>query len=88
MDFSKIKPQVIRYRKYKGFHNECFLDPLIHELNIQGSRFVNKKALHAFSTICTEVFDKHAPEKGDIYDLAINLSLLMKFLKQSQQEEG
>lgn len=85
MDFSKIKPQVIRYRKYKGFHNECFLDPLIHELNIQGSRFVNKKALHAFSTICTEVFDKHAPtkKKSDIYNLTISLSIIMKFLRQS-----
>ena len=83
MDFSKIKPQVIRYRKYKGFHDECFLDPLIHDLNIQGSRFVNKKALHAFSTICTEVFAKYAPKKSDLYDLNINLSLIVKRLRQS-----
>ena len=56
-----MKPQIIRYRKYKGFHNENFLDSLRHELNIQG-RFLNKKGLDAFSTIDIEVFDKHAPK--------------------------
>ena len=35
MYFPKMKTQVIRYRKYKGFHNETFLDSLRHELNTQ-----------------------------------------------------
>ena len=62
MHFPKMKPQVISYRNYKDFHNETFLDSLKHELNVQG-QFLNEKGLDAFSTICTEVFDKHAPKK-------------------------
>ena len=34
MYFSKITSQIIRYRKYKGFHNETFLDPLRDDFNI------------------------------------------------------
>ena len=60
MHFPKMKPQVITYRKYKDFHNETFLDSLKQELNVQG-QFLNEKGLDAFSTICTEIFDKHAP---------------------------
>ena len=52
-----MKRQVVCYRKYKGFHNETFLDSLRHDLNVQ---FLNEKRLDAFSTICTEIFDKHA----------------------------
>ena len=33
--FPKIKLQVIRFGKNKGFHNETFLNSLRHELNIQ-----------------------------------------------------
>ena len=62
MHFPKMKPQVVSYRKYKDFHNETFLDSLRHELNIQG-QFLNEKGLDAFSTICAEIFDKHAPKK-------------------------
>ena len=43
-------------------------------------QFLNEKGLNAFLTICTEISDKHAPKKGDIYDLR---SLMMKFLWQS-----
>ena len=43
---------------------------------------------NAFSTICGEIFDKHAPTKSDIYDLTTSLSLIMKFLRQSWQEIG
>ena len=83
MHFPKIKPQVISYRKYKEFHNRTFLDSLKHELDDVQGQFLNEKGLDAFSTICTEIFDKHAPKKSDIYDLTINLSLIMKFLRQS-----
>ena len=55
-----MKRQVVCYRKYKGFHNETFLDSLRHDFNVQ---FLNEKRLDAFSTICTEIFDKHAPKK-------------------------
>ena len=36
MHFPKMKPQVAGYPKYKEFHNETFLDPIRHELNVQG----------------------------------------------------
>ena len=42
-----------------------------------------EKGQDAFSGICVEIFDKHAPKKGDIYDITISLSLIMKFLRQS-----
>ena len=60
--FPKMKPEVFRYRKYKDFHKETFLESLRHELNAQG-QFLNEKGLDAFSTICTKIFDKHAPKK-------------------------
>ena len=45
MHFSKMKPQVVSYRKYKDFHNETFLDSLRHELNpLKPSG--NKKVIH------------------------------------------
>ena len=62
MHFPKMKPQVISYRKYKEFHNGTFIDLLKHELDVQG-QFLNEKGLDAFLTICTEIFDKHAPKK-------------------------
>ena len=73
MHFSKMKPQVVSYRKYMEFHNETFLDSLRYELNVQG-QFLNERGLDTFSTICTEIFDKHAPKKSDIYDRTISLS--------------
>ena len=60
--FPKIKQQVISYWKYKDFNNKTFLDLLKRELNVQG-QFLNEKKLDVFSTICTEIFDKHAPKK-------------------------
>ena len=88
MHFLKTKPQAavignIRavigntgccYRKHKGFHNQTFLDSLRYELNIHGM-LLKEKGLDAFSTICTEVFNKHAPKQSDIYDLPISLPL-------------
>ena len=49
---------------------------------------MNGKGLDAFSSICTEMFYKHAPKKSDIYDLTISLSLIRKFLGQSWREIG
>ena len=42
-----------------------------------------EKGQDAFSGICVEIFDNHAPKKSDIYDITISLSLIMKFLRQS-----
>ena len=42
---------------------KTFLDSLTHELYIQG-QILNEKGLDAFSTICTEIFDKHTPKKA------------------------
>ena len=76
MHFPKMNPQIVSYWNYKDFHNETFLDSLRHELNVQG-QFLNEKGIDAFSTICTEIFDKHAPKKSDIYYITISLSLIM-----------
>ena len=62
MHFPKMKPRVVSYRKYKDFHSETSLDSLKHELSVQ-RQFLNEKVLDAFSTICTEIFHKHAPKK-------------------------
>ena len=62
MYFPKVKRQVVSYRKCKDFHNKTFLGSLRHELNVQG-QFLNEKGLDASSTICAEIFDKHAPKK-------------------------
>ena len=85
--FPKMKPQVVSYRRCKEFHSENFWDSLRHELNVQG-QFPYQNGLDAFSTICTDIFDNHAPKKSDIYDLTISLSLIIKFLRQSWQEVG
>ena len=39
-----------------------------------------KKRLDAFSTISTEIFDKHALKESDIFHITISISLIMKFL--------
>ena len=77
MSFPKMKPQFVSYRKYKDFHKETMLDSLRHE------QFLNEKGLDALSTIGTEIFEKHAPKKRNIYDITVSLSLIMKFLRQS-----
>ena len=41
-----------------------------------------------FSTIFTDIFDKHAPNKSDINDLASEILLIMKFQRQSWREVG
>ena len=38
--FSKMKPQVVSYRKYNEFHNKTFVNSVGHELNVQG-QFLN-----------------------------------------------
>ena len=63
MHFPKMKRQVVSYRNYNDFHNETFLDLLKHELKAQG-QFLNEKGLDAFSNICIEIFDMHAPKKA------------------------
>ena len=62
MLFLKMKPQVVSYRKYKGFHNEIFLDSLRHKLNVQG-QFLNEKGLNGFSNICSQIFGMYAHKK-------------------------
>ena len=77
--FPKMKLQIIRYRKYKGFHSETFLDSLNHHFNTQG-RFLNEKGLNAFSTVCTDIFDKHPPKKAFVLLLLLLLLLLLILL--------
>ena len=63
MRFRKMKPQVVSYRKYKGFNDETFLESLRHELNKQGL-FLDEKGLDLFSTICPEIFNNNASKKA------------------------
>ena len=82
MPFSKMRPQVVSCRKYKDFNNKTCSESLRHKLDVQG-QFLNEKGLDAFSAICAEIFDKHAPKRSDIYDITISLSLTLKLLRQS-----
>ena len=60
--FPKMKPRAIRYRKYKTFNNDAFVDTLRQELTKQG-KVLDEKGLDAFSETCTDVLDKHAPQR-------------------------
>ena len=62
MHFPKIKPRVIKYRKYKTFNNDAFVNNLRKELTKQ-KKVLDEKGLDAFSEICTYVLEKHAPQK-------------------------
>ena len=61
MHFPKIKPRVIKYRKYKTFNNDAFVNNLRKELTKQ-KKVLDEKGLDAFSEICTYVLDKLAPK--------------------------
>ena len=60
--FSKMKPRVVRYRKYKTFNNDAFVDTLRQELTKQ-KKVLDEKGLDSFSEICTDVLDKHIPQR-------------------------
>ena len=77
MHFSKMKPSVVSYWKYKYFCNKTFLDSLRHELNVQG-QFLSEKGLDAFSTNCTDIFDRHTCKKSNIYDKSFNTNEISK----------
>ena len=62
MHFPKMKHRVIRYRKYKTFNNDAFVNNLQKELTNQ-KKVLDKKGLEAFSEICTYVLDKHTPQR-------------------------
>ena len=62
MHFPKMKPRVIRYRKYKTFNNDAFVNTLRQELTKQ-KKVLDEKRLDAFSEICSDVLDKHAPQR-------------------------
>ena len=56
MSFPKMKLKVIRYRNYKTFNNDAFVNSLRKELISQ------KKVLDfRFSEHCTKVLDKRRP---------------------------
>ena len=63
--FPKIKPRVVRYRKYKNFNNDTFVNALRKELTKQKKVLV-EKGLDAFSDMCTYILDKHAPQRNGI----------------------
>ena len=73
MHFPKMKPRVMRYRKYKTFNNDAFVNSLRKELTSK-KKVLNEKGPDSFSENCTKVLDKHAPQKNGIYGQTINLS--------------
>ena len=62
MSFPKMKPSVIRYRKYKIFNNDTFVNTLRQELTKQ-EEVLDHKGLGASSEICTDVLDKHSTQR-------------------------
>ena len=62
MHFPNIKPRVIRYRKYKIFNNDAFVNTLRRELTKQ-KKVLDGKALDAFSEIYANVLDKPTQQK-------------------------
>ena len=59
MSFPKMKLKVIRYRNYKTFNNDAFVNSLRKELISQ------KKVLDfRFSEHCTKVLDKHVSPRS------------------------
>ena len=54
----KIKPRVIKYRKYKTFNNDAFVNNLRKELTKQ-KKVLDEKGLDAFS----DVLDKRPSKK-------------------------
>ena len=65
MHFLKMKPRYNRYRKYKNFNNDAFVNTLRKELTKQ-KKVLDEKGLDAFSEICTYVLDKHPPKTNVI----------------------
>ena len=62
MHFPKSKPSIITYRRYKKFDNKKFIENLNVEI-IKQSNCLEKDGIDAFSSICCEVLNKHAPLK-------------------------
>ena len=60
--FPKSKPSIITYRSYKKFDNKKFMENLNAEIITQ-SNYLEKDGIDAFSSICREVLNKHAPQK-------------------------
>ena len=61
MHFLKLSPKVIRYRDFKNFENERFMNSLQSALNNQNGDYI--KNPEVFFNICHEVLNKHAPRK-------------------------
>ena len=61
MKMMKIKRRVIKYRKYKTFNNDAFVNKLRKELTKQ-KKVLDEKGLDAFS----DVLDKRPSKKNGI----------------------
>ena len=62
MHFPKYKPSILTYRSYKKFDNKKFMENLNAEIITQ-SNYIEKDGIDAFSAICCEVLNNHAPQK-------------------------
>ena len=58
--FSRLKPDIVNYRDYKGFVNDYFRSELLQEINSSDSDLNNFKDLQY---TLQRVLDKHAPLK-------------------------
>ena len=58
--FSRLKPNIVSYRDYKGFVNDYFRSELLQEINSSDSDLTNFEDLEY---TLQRVLDKHAPLK-------------------------
>ena len=70
--FRKLPPKVVRYRDFKKFENERFMDSLILTLNSQDVDYI--KNLQLFFELCQKELEHHAPRKKSTSVGTINLS--------------
>ena len=84
MHFRKLQPKVIRYKDFKNFENEMFMNSLQSALNNQNGDFV--KIPDLFFNICHEVLNKHAPRKKK-YICRNNKPFMIKSLSKAINKE-
>ena len=60
--YKKQKPNIIRYRNYKNFNNELFIND-VEELT---SKYNEPLKFELFKNIVDKILEKHAPMKSDL----------------------
>ena len=81
--FCKLPSKVIRYRCFKKFENERFMDSLYLALNSQNIDYAKNPGL--FFNICQNEWNHHVPKKGISVDIKkiFMTKTLSKFIMES-----